>query len=51
MPLGDDNALVSALDHWLAPDRQRPTPTPEPGADAAIRYLDLFDAVAAQRRR
>lgn len=51
VPLGDDNALVSALDHWLVPDRQRPTPTPEPGVDAAIRYLDLFDTVAAQRRR
>jgi glycosyltransferase involved in cell wall biosynthesis len=51
VPLGDDNALVSALDHWLMPDRQRPTPTPEPGTDAAMRYLALFDAVAAQRRQ
>lgn len=51
VPAGDDRALVSALDHWLAPNRQRPVPTPEPGADAAIRYLDLFDWVVAERRR
>lgn len=51
VPAGNARALVSALDHWLAPDRLRPRPVPEPGADAALRYLDLFDAVAAERRR
>jgi glycosyltransferase involved in cell wall biosynthesis len=51
VPAGDDHALVSALDHWLTPNRARPTPMPEPGADAAIRYLDLFDAMVAERRR
>jgi glycosyltransferase involved in cell wall biosynthesis len=51
VPRDDDRALVSALNHWLAPNRPRPTPTPEPGGDAALRYLDLFDAVAAERRR
>ena len=51
VPAGDDHALVCALDHWLMPDRIRPVPTPEPGADSAIRYLDLFDAVVAERRR
>lgn len=51
VPAGNARALVSALDHWLAPDRLRPTPVPEPGADAALHYLDLFDAVAAERRR
>lgn len=51
VPAGDDHALVSALDHWLAPDRLRPVPVPEPGGDSAIRYLDLFDAVIAERRR
>lgn len=50
VPLDDTGALVSALDHWLTPDRPRPVPTPEPGIDAAIRYLDLFDSVAVQRR-
>lgn len=48
---GDDQALIGALDHWLEPSRPRPMPEPEPGGDSAIRYLDLFDAVAAGRRR
>jgi len=26
-------------------------PVPEPGINAALHYLDLFDAVAAERRR
>jgi glycosyltransferase involved in cell wall biosynthesis len=51
VPAGDDHALISALDHWLAPGRLRPVPTPEPGGDSAIRYLDLFDGVVAERRR
>ncbi len=49
VPVGDDDALVGALDHWLVPDRLRPEPMPEPGADSARRYLDLFDAVVARR--
>lgn len=51
VPLDDAPALVSALDHWLAPDRARPAPVPEPGVDAASRYLDLFDAVVAAHHR
>jgi len=40
---GDADALVAAIDRWLAPDAVRPAPVPPPGADAAQRYLDLFD--------
>lgn len=45
VPIGDDDALVAALDHWLAPGAVRPAPVPEPGADSAARYLALFDAL------
>jgi len=51
VPAGNARALVDALDHWLAPNRLRPMPVPEPGINAALHYLDLFDAVAAERRR
>ena len=51
VPPGDDQALVAALDHWLAPDRARPEQIPEPGADSAQRYLDLFDSVVGSTRR
>ena len=51
VPLDDSRALVSALDQWLAPGRARPAAVPEPGADSASRYLDLFDAVVAAHRR
>lgn len=46
VPVGDDAALVAALDHWLTPGRPRPDPVPPPGLDAHDRYLDLFDALA-----
>ncbi len=40
----DDAAgLIAALDAWLAPSAQRPEPVPQPGADSADRYLELFD--------
>jgi glycosyltransferase involved in cell wall biosynthesis len=45
VPPDDDRALVAALNHWLVPGRPRPEPIPEPGGDAAQRYLDLFDSV------
>lgn len=50
VPLRDAPALVAALDHWLRPDAKRPAPLPQPGADAAERYLALFDDVALRRR-
>lgn len=46
---GDTAALVAALDRWLSPGAVRPAPVPEPGADSAERYLELFDAVAKGR--
>ena len=45
--VGDQEALVAALDHWLAPGRARPTPIPEPGLEAGTAYLALFDRVVA----
>lgn len=45
VPRDDADALVAALDRWLAPDAVRPEPVPPPGADAAARYLALFDAL------
>lgn len=50
VPPGDARALVAALDDWLAPGRARPRPVPQPGADAAAAYLDLFDEVVLERR-
>ena len=49
VPPGDQPALVAALDHWLAPEAVRPAPVPEPGSDAAARYLSLFAEVAKGR--
>jgi len=47
VPVGDDTALIAALDHWLTPGRPRPDPVPFPGLDSATAYLDLFDRLAA----
>lgn len=47
---GDDAALEAALRYWLAPGRARPAPVPEPGADSAAAYLDLFDRLVLDRR-
>ena len=44
VPRDDSGALVAALDHWLA-GAPRPAPVPSPGADAARRYLALFDSL------
>lgn len=49
VPLDDDGALVAALDAWVATDA-RPAPVPQPGADSAERYLELFDALVRRRR-
>ena len=38
----DPDALVAALDRWLADDAIRPLPVVPPGADSAARYLSLF---------
>jgi len=45
--LDDAVALVAAIDRWLVPGVPRPAPVPAPGADAAARYLDLFDRLVA----
>ena len=50
VPRGDEAALVAALDHWLSPAAVRPAPLPAPGADAAARYLRLFDGLVADAR-
>ncbi|MEI9850371.1 MAG: glycosyltransferase [Sphingomonas sp.] len=50
VPRGDAEALVAALDRWLAPGTARPEPVPATG-DPAAEYLALFDRVAAQRSR
>ena len=47
VPIDDAHALVSALDRWLRPDAVRPHPQPQPGEDAAARYLALFDRLVA----
>ncbi len=39
----DATGLIAALDAWLGPNAQRPTPVSQPGADSAERYLALFD--------
>jgi glycosyltransferase involved in cell wall biosynthesis len=44
VPGDDGQALVAALDHWLG-DEVRPAPVTPPGADAAARYLALFDSL------
>ena len=38
----DADALVAALDRWLADDVVRPAPVMPPGADSAARYVALF---------
>lgn len=40
----DPDALIAALDHWLD-GAARPAPVPPPGADSALRYLELFDSL------
>ena len=47
----DPQALVAALDHWLAPGRPRPTPVTAAGIDPAAAYLDLFDSLVSRRGR
>ena len=47
VPRGDADALVAALDRWLAPGAVRPAAVTPPGADSAARYLALFDALLA----
>lgn len=44
VPRDDAEALVAALDHWLG-GAMRPAPVSPPGADAAARYLVLFDSL------
>ena len=44
----DADALVTALDAWLAPHRLRPLAVPQPGSDSPARYLALFDALVSQ---
>jgi len=41
----DPAGLVAALDRWIAPGALRPAPVSPPGADAAARYLALFDSL------
>ncbi|MBB4154987.1 glycosyltransferase involved in cell wall biosynthesis [Sphingomonas jinjuensis] len=41
----DTDALADALRHWLT--APRPAPVPPPGADAAVRYLGVFDSLVA----
>jgi glycosyltransferase involved in cell wall biosynthesis len=49
VPVDDPGALIAAIDHWLAPGRQRPPPVAEPGVGSAEAYLALFDRLAAAR--
>ena len=51
VPRDDPDALVAALDAWLAPDAPRPLPVPQPGATAAARYLALFDSLVRSPQR
>ena len=46
----DADALVAALDYWLAPGRGRPVPVIASG-DPIAAYLALFDSTVAQRNR
>ncbi|MDP5280971.1 glycosyltransferase [Sphingomonas sp. DG1-23] len=45
----DADALVAALDHWLAPGRARPAPVGATG-DPIAEYLALFDRLLAERQ-
>lgn len=49
VPLNDRDALVRALDHWLAPETARPAPVPQPGTSSVADYLALFDRVVSRR--
>lgn len=51
VPRDDPDALVAALDAWLAPDALRPLAVPQPGATAAARYLALFDSLVRSPQR
>lgn len=44
--IGDQAALVAALDHWLSFGRPRPMPSPPSTNGAAQKYLELFDHLA-----
>ncbi|HWK36890.1 glycosyltransferase [Sphingomonas sp.] len=44
--VGDEVALVAALDHWLAPGRARPDPVVATG-DPAATYAALFDSLVS----
>ena len=48
VPRGDEDALVAALDRWLAPGVSRPEPVGNAG-DSVADYLALFDRLVAQR--
>lgn len=50
VPMNDAPALVAAFDHWLVPDRPRPDPVPERGADSVERYVRLFEETVIARR-
>jgi glycosyltransferase involved in cell wall biosynthesis len=50
VPTDDPAALVSALDHWLAPGRPRPDPVPERGRDSVERYVRLFEELVLDRK-
>lgn len=50
VPREDADALVAALDDWLAEGRERPAPVAASG-DPTGDYLALFDRLAAQRSR
>ena len=49
VPLNDADALVAALDAWLAPSRPRPVAVAQPGSDSSARYLALFDSLVSRR--
>lgn len=51
VPREDGDALVAAIDHWLAPGQPRPAPVPDPARDSVADYLALFDTLAAVRQR
>jgi glycosyltransferase involved in cell wall biosynthesis len=44
VPVDDADALVAALDHWLAAGPRRPAPVEENG-DPAAAYAALFDSL------
>ncbi|CAN5431941.1 glycosyltransferase [soil metagenome] len=47
----DPEALIAALEYWLAPGRARPVPVQASEPDPAASYLALFDRIVDQRRR